>query len=149
MINIPNAFVQTRIEDEKDKVILRLRGKLVDLLVKTAPEIYRKHITLGRNKETILYVRALNAIYGIMKAALLFYQKFVSDLQLIGFKLNPYDPWVANKTVNGKQLTLVWHVDDVKVSHESKHVVTRLARWLRKTYERLFKDGSGKMKVSR
>ena len=48
-----------------------------------------------------------------MKAALLLYQKFVGDLMTIGFDLNPYDPCVANKTINGKQLTLVWHVDDI------------------------------------
>ena len=38
-------------------------------LIKTAPEIYRKHITINRKGETVMYVRALNAIYGIMKAA--------------------------------------------------------------------------------
>ena len=65
----------------------------------------------------MLYVRALNAIYGIMKAELLFYQKFVGDLMTIGFELNPYNPCVANKTINRKQLTLVWHVDDIKASH--------------------------------
>ena len=29
IINIPNAFVQTRIEDDNDIVIMRLRGKLL------------------------------------------------------------------------------------------------------------------------
>ena len=42
VIDIPNAFIQTRIKDDKDKVVLRLQGKLADLLIKTAPEIYRK-----------------------------------------------------------------------------------------------------------
>ena len=74
----------------------------------------------------MLYVRALNAIYGIMKAALLFYQKFVGDLMTIGFELNPYDPCVANKTIKGKQLTLVWHVDDIKASYVEAEVVTRM-----------------------
>ena len=62
----------------------------------------------------MLYVRELNAIYGIIKDVLLFYQKFVGDLMTIGFEMNPYDPCVANKTINGKQLTLVWHVNDIK-----------------------------------
>ena len=56
----------------------------------------------------MLYVISLNTIYVIMKAALLFYQKFVGYLVMIGFELNPYDPCVANKIINGKQLTLVW-----------------------------------------
>ena len=37
MINIPNAFIQTRIKNDEDKFVLRLRGKLSDLLIKTAP----------------------------------------------------------------------------------------------------------------
>ena len=37
VINIPNAFIQTRIKDDKDKVVLRLRGNLADILIKTAP----------------------------------------------------------------------------------------------------------------
>jgi hypothetical protein len=48
-----------------------------------------------------------------MKAALLYYQRFVPDLKSIGFEINPYDPSVPNKIVQGKQLTVVWHVDDL------------------------------------
>ena len=84
-----------------------------------------------------------------MKAALLFYQNFVGDLMTIGFELNPYDPCVANKTINGKQLTLVWYVNEIKEIHVEANVVTRMAKWLRKTYKLLFKDGSVKMKLCR
>ena len=65
---------------------------MADILIKMAPEIYRKHNTMNRKGETVLYVRALNAIYIIMKSALLFYQKFVGDLMTIGFEMKPYDP---------------------------------------------------------
>ncbi len=82
-----------------------------------------------------------------MKAALLYYQRFVTDLKSVGFHINPYDPCVANKIVRGKQLIVVWHVDDLKVSHVRPTVVTRMADWLKKTYERLFDDGSGEMKI--
>ena len=37
IIDIPNAFVTTRIEDKKDIVTVRLRGKLAELMVATAP----------------------------------------------------------------------------------------------------------------
>ena len=65
----------------------------------------------------------------------------------IGFELNPYYPCIANKTINGEQLTLVWHINDIKASHVEEKVVTRMAKWMRKTYEHLFKDGSSKMKL--
>ena len=40
IIDIPNAFVTTRIEDKKDIFLVRLRGKLAELMIATAPEIY-------------------------------------------------------------------------------------------------------------
>ena len=61
-------------------------------------------------------MRILNTLYGIMRATLLFYEKFVRDLTSIRFKLNPYDPCVANKTVDDNTLTAAWHVNDLKAS---------------------------------
>ena len=149
IIDIPNAFVTTRIGDKKDIVIVRLRGKLAELMVATAPEIYKKYFFVNRKGELVLYVEALNALYDIMKAALLFYLKLVKNLKSIGFVLNPYDPCVAKKIVDGAHLTVVWHVDDPKVSHMDAGVVTRTSVWLHKTYKRLFDDGSGAMKLKR
>ena len=48
IIDIPNSFVTTRIEDKKDIVIIRLRGKLAELMVATAPEIYKKYVSVKR-----------------------------------------------------------------------------------------------------
>jgi hypothetical protein len=123
---------------------MRLRGKLAELMVKVAPEIYTKYVIINSKGETVF-----NALYGIMKAALLYYQPFVTHLKSIGFEINPYDPCVANKIVKGKQLTIVWHVDDLKVSHVRALVVTKMADWLKSTYERLVDDGSGEMKICR
>ena len=101
----------------------------------------------------MLYVRALNAIYGITKAALLFYQKFVGDLMTIGFELNPYDPCVTNKTINGKQLTLVWSVNDIKTFHVEAEVVTRMEKMAEKNIRtsiqgRLRQDENLQRKIS-
>jgi hypothetical protein len=56
----------------------------------------------------------------MMKSALLFYRKLVSELPEMGFEINPYDPCVANKMVNGTQMMIRWHVDDSMISHLSK-----------------------------
>ena len=87
-------------------------------MVQVAPEIYCKFIIINRKGQTVLYIRLLNVLYGILKGALLFYEKLTADLLSIGFELNPYDPCVANKLVAGKQMTLCWHVDDMKLSHK-------------------------------
>ena len=41
--------------------------------------------------------------------------------------VNPYYPCVANKMVDGAQMTLCWHVDDLKIFHRDKEVVTAFA----------------------
>ncbi len=43
VIDIPNAFIQTRIEDEADMAIIKIRGFLVDMLVEIAPEVYKSY----------------------------------------------------------------------------------------------------------
>ena len=39
-IDIPNAFIQTRVENPKDRVCIRIRRILVDMLLKIAPGHY-------------------------------------------------------------------------------------------------------------
>ena len=54
---------------------------------------------------------------GMLVSAMLFYHKLTKALLSYGFKLNPYDLCVANKMVNGEQLTVCRHVDNLKSSH--------------------------------
>ena len=42
------------------------------------------------------------------------------------FKANEYDRCVINKIINGKQCTIIWHVDDLKISHVDAAVVTSI-----------------------
>ena len=70
----------------------------------------------------------------MLQSSLLYYKKWVKDIEEIGFKLNPYDPCVANKMVHGHQLTLTWHVDDVKASHVMKKVIDGLIEWIEMKY---------------
>ena len=85
------------------------------------------------------------ALYGLLQAALLFYEKLSADLIENGFKINPYDPCVANKMINGRQMTVVWHVDDLKVSHRDSREVDKFIEFIKSKYE----DDAGKVKVTR
>ena len=62
-------------------------------------------------------------------SGLLFYKKFRKSIESIGYKVNPYDPCVANKMIEGKQHTLSWHVDDLKASHKDSKVNDRFHKW--------------------
>ena len=70
----------------------------------------------------------------MLRAALLFYKRLRSDLDHMGFGINPYDPFVANKIVNGHQMTICWHVDNLKLSHKDDNAVTALAEKLAELY---------------
>ncbi len=132
--DIPNAFVQTEVPRKNgERVIMKIRGFLVDVLVEIAPEVYASYV-VWENGEKVLYVIMLKALYGMLTSALLYYKKFVKDIQEIGFELNPYDPCVANRMVNGKQHTITWHVDDLKSSHVDPKVNDDFLKWLQEKY---------------
>ena len=89
---------------------------MAQLLLKIAPDEYEQYIEIENGKPT-LYATMEKALYGTLQAALLFYENLSGELQKMGFKINPYDFCVANKTIKGKQCTIVWHVDYLKISH--------------------------------
>jgi hypothetical protein len=149
VIDIPNAFIQTVVKDKKRRVIICIRGMLVDMLVKIAPEVYETYVITDRKGNKQILVECLNALYGTMVASLLYYEKFTKSLKASGYEMNPYNACVWNKVIDGKQCTICFHVDDCKISHVSNQVVVQTIVWLRQDYESIFEDGSGKMKVSR
>ena len=55
-------------------------------------------------------------------------------MEEFGFEVNPYDPCVANKMINGSQMTMTWHVDDIKISHKDSREVTKCIEHFRKIY---------------
>ena len=100
VLTSPGAILHTDIGED---ITMVLNGRLAELMVQVAPNLYRKYITVDRKE----------ALYGLLRSALLFYKKLVADLESDGLVLNPYDSCVANKVVNGKQMMVCWHVDDL------------------------------------
>jgi hypothetical protein len=70
----------------------------------------------------------------MMKSALLLYRKLIKELKEMGFEINPYDPCVANKVVNGMQMTVRWHVDDLMISHISERKILEFVRHIKDIY---------------
>ena len=118
-VNIPGAFMQG---DQDETVHMRLEGTLAELLTKCDPKLYPQYVVTENNK-LMLYVELIKALYGTLHATLIFWQKLMAKLVEWGFTINPYDCCVANKQINGQQCTLVWHVDDMKISHADSRVV--------------------------
>ena len=80
--DVPNAFIQTHLTQDDDKVVMQLHGPLMTLLVNLAPDIYNPYLMTDKNGQPVLYVQVFNALFGLMNVALLYYQWFVADNQV-------------------------------------------------------------------
>jgi hypothetical protein len=121
-VDIPGAFMQADIDEV---VHVKFEGKIAEMLVRLDPKLYQKYVKDEHGK-AVLYVELLKALYGTLMAALLFWKLLSSKLVLWGFVINPYDWCVANKMIDGKQCTILWHVDDLKISHVDSKVNTNV-----------------------
>ena len=63
-VDIPNAFCQTVIADEdaEHRVIVRLRGPVVEILCEIAPDVYLKYVTTNKKGEKVLLDQCMNAL---------------------------------------------------------------------------------------
>ena len=55
-------------------------------------------------------------------------------IRVKGFELNLYNSCVANNIIRGKQITVYWHVDNLKVSHVDLKYFTNFMEWLEGVY---------------
>ena len=77
------------------------------------------------------------------ESPMLWHQELKSVSEAQGFALNPCDPCVANKKANGSWMMMVWHVDDLKISHKEKDAVEGFVKWLEDKHN----DKNGKVTI--
>ena len=71
--DIPNAFIQAlmpEVKDGNERVMMKITGVLVDMLVELNPELYGPYVVYEKNRK-VLYVQVMRAIYGMLE--LLYY----------------------------------------------------------------------------
>ena len=81
--DVLNAFIKAEIptpEKGEDCIIMKITGVLADLMVEIAPDVYGGHIDYEKGTK-VIYIQVLQALYGMLKAALLWYKKFKKDLE--------------------------------------------------------------------
>ena len=130
--DVAGAYLKAKM---KDFVLMKFVGDTVELLCEL-DEKYRKFVVV-ENGQKVLYVRLMKALYGCVKSALLWYQLFSEHLEKMGFEINPYDACTANKTINGKQCTIAWYVDDAKISHVDADVVTDVIQQIEERFQKM------------
>jgi hypothetical protein len=128
--DIPGAFMQS---DMDELIYMKVEGPLAEMLTKVDPSKYEK-FTDEENGKPVIYVRLRKALYGTLQASLLFWKDLTGHLTKWGYVANPYDECVMNKEVNGTQCTVLWHVDDIKMSHVEGSVLEELVDKLEEVY---------------
>jgi hypothetical protein len=116
-MDITGAYLECEIA-EGDEVIMQLDNVLTKLLAELDPLIIPFIDESGR-----IMVRLKRALYGLVQSALLWYKKLVDVLTSDGYIRNDYDPCVFNKMVNGTQVTIAFHVDDLLVTSKLESAV--------------------------
>ena len=110
-VDIPGAFMQG---EQDETVHMKLEGTWAELLAKCDPTKYQPYLVI-ENGKPVLYIELVKVLYGTICAALIFWHKFTKQITECGFTMNPYDWCMANKLVRGSQLTITWHVNDLKI----------------------------------
>jgi hypothetical protein len=84
--------------------------------------------------KNVIYLVLQKALYICIKSALLFSKNLSGKHTERGYMVNPYDLCVANKTLNGLQITIVWHADDIKISHIDEATISKEIQCLEGIY---------------
>jgi len=125
--DIDGAYLHAHMDEF---VLMMFEGEMAEMLVKASPQ-YKQFLHVTRNGKKLLYVRLKRALYGCIRSAMLWWKMLSEFLIADGFKLNPYDSCVANKTLPcGKQITICWYVDDLKISSVNKDAVMAIIKKL-------------------
>ena len=111
---------------------IKLDGELVDLLI-WLDGTYKEFVH-DENGKRVIYTKLKKALYGTMQVSLLFWCKFKGFLTDLGYEEHPYASCIVNKMINGKQCTVCWYVDDVKVSQVEESVVEDLISKMQEEY---------------
>ena len=70
-----------------------------------------------------MYVKLEKPLYGTLQSTMLLCRLKTEKLVSMGFEFNLYNEYVSNKIIEGRQFTILWHVDDIKVTDVDSKVV--------------------------
>jgi hypothetical protein len=55
----------------------------------------------------------------------------------MGFVLNPYNQYITNCIIEGKQCIIAWYVVDTRISHKDPNIVTRIIQKLEQRFDKM------------
>ena len=131
IIDITGAYLH---DDKDEHIIILLKVRLAYLMEMIDQSFIESFLLSISRGGIMLYIKIQKALYGFLRSALFLYKIIVKYLEADRFVLNTYDPFVANNMVNGHQMTVAWHVDDLKVSQKNPFLITVFTAYLDSIY---------------
>ena len=132
-MGVTNALVKTEAPQGDKRVMMKIRGEIIDMLLEIDPEKH-KDFMIGEDRNKVSHAYILKEFHGMLMASVLRCNKFRKGIEAEGYKVKPCDTCVANKTMKGKQLALTWHVDNAKELHADSKVNEKFHKWSEKKH---------------
>ena len=107
-------------------LLINFEGEKVYIMCGISNE-HKQHVTKEKNK-TLLRMVLDEALYGCVQSALLWYKVLAGALIDWNFALKPHGSCVTNVEIEVSQCTIVWHVDDDKMSNNNDNVVKKMCK---------------------
>ena len=126
--DITGAYLEAEMPDDQE-VHMILEPAIARVVTKLRPNAQQLLTPNGT-----LVVRLRRALYGCVQSSKLWYDKLCAVLRDGGLEMNAYDPCVFNKSVNGVQITVCFHVDDLLVTSKSPELIKSMEEHLRKSF---------------
>ena len=116
-VDITGEYLECELPDV-DEVLMALDPRLSRLLAELDPSVKRYTDESGK-----LVVKLKRALYGCVQSARLWYIKLRDTLLDLGYSINPYDLCTFHKDVNGEQIAIAFHVDDLLITAASEKMI--------------------------
>ena len=84
------------------------------MIVITAPDMNYKYIIVMVVGKNMFYILRKETQYNFSRTALFLYNNLPEYLKDNGFKISTYKLFVANKVVDSKHFTIIWHEENLK-----------------------------------
>ena len=73
----------------------------------------------------------------MINSYLMLYIKLVGGLIRAGFRINMYDPCMMKTILGGDHIMVLFHMDDLKVSHKIDKAITKVIEYVDGIYQGL------------
>lgn len=125
ILDIGNAFLEADMKSGEDVYVEldQVSSRILSMIDSSITTL------MGENGKFV--ARLDKALYGCIQSARLWFDKLTEVLVAYGFTANPCDECVMNKFINGKQISIGFHVDDLLMTCEEDNMLDDVIMYLR------------------